>query len=74
MFVEKIIPVVREAASLMLRSGFEVMEKGSSANLVTSSDLAVQHYLVRHLGVEQATFTARGAPLCCWAEGWMRAI
>ena len=50
MYVEKIIPIVREAASLMLRSGFEVMEKGSSANLVTSSDLAVQHYLVRHLG------------------------
>ena len=46
MFTEKIVPVAREAASLMVRSGFDVMEKGSSANLVTSSDLAVQHFLV----------------------------
>ena len=47
--VERIIPVVEEAASLMVRSGFEVMEKGSLANLVTSSDLAVQRFLVSRL-------------------------
>ncbi|MBQ5980133.1 MAG: inositol monophosphatase [Bacteroidales bacterium] len=49
MFTEKIVPIVKEAASLMVRSGFDVMEKGSSANLVTSSDLAVQHFLVERL-------------------------
>ena len=47
---DKIIPIVREASGLMARTGFEVMEKGSAANLVTSSDLAVQHFLVQRLG------------------------
>ena len=47
--VESIIPIVREASGLMVRSGFDVMEKGSSVNLVTSSDLAVQHFLVDRL-------------------------
>ena len=50
MMTEKIIPIVKEAAGLMVRSGFDVVEKGSSANIVTSSDLAVQHYLVERLG------------------------
>ena len=49
--IENIIPIVKEAASLMVRSGFDVMEKGSSVNLVTSSDLAVQHFLVERLSV-----------------------
>lgn len=47
--VERIIPIVKEAAGLMIRSGFDVMEKGSSENLVTSSDLAVQRFLVGRL-------------------------
>ncbi len=46
MIVEKIIPIAREAGKLMVRSGFDVMEKDTAANLVTSSDLAVQHFLV----------------------------
>ena len=33
----------------MTRSGFDVMEKGSEVNLVTSSDLAVQEFLVGRL-------------------------
>lgn len=49
MFVEGIKPIVIEAGGLMTRSGFDVMEKGSSVNLVTSSDLAVQHFLVERL-------------------------
>lgn len=49
MMTEKIMPIVREAASLMVRSGFEVMEKGSRENIVTSSDLAVQEFLVGKL-------------------------
>ena len=50
MFTEKIIPIVKEASGLMKRSGFDIMEKDTAANIVTSSDLAVQHFLVGHLG------------------------
>ena len=49
--VDKIIPIVKEAAGLMVRSGFDVMEKGSLVNLVTSSDIAVQRFLVERLSV-----------------------
>ena len=48
--MEKIIAIVREAAGLMVRSGFEIHTKGSVENLVTSSDLAVQHFLTERLG------------------------
>ncbi len=48
--MEKIIEIVREAAGLMVRSGFEIHNKGSVENLVTSSDLAVQHFLTERLG------------------------
>ena len=44
------IAAVREASSLMVRNGFSVKEKGSVENIVTSSDLAVQHYLTEKLG------------------------
>ena len=44
------IAAVREASSLMVRDGFSVKEKGSVENIVTSSDLAVQHYLTEKLG------------------------
>ena len=39
--------IVREASSLMVKNGFSVKEKGSLENIVTSSDLAVQHFLTR---------------------------
>ena len=49
--IEQIVAVVREAAALMDRTGgFEVHEKESRENLVTTSDLAVQHFLVSRLG------------------------
>ena len=48
--LEQIAEVVREAAGLMVRSGFEVHDKGSRENLVTSSDIAVQHFLTGQLG------------------------
>ena len=47
--IEEIIAIVREAASLMVRTGFEVHDKGSLVNLVTSSDVAVQHFLTERL-------------------------
>ena len=47
--MENIIEIVRAASALMTRSGFEIHDKGSRENLVTSSDLAVQDYLTEHL-------------------------
>ena len=47
--IDPIIAIVKEASSLMVRSGFEVHDKGTRENLVTSSDLAVQHFLTREL-------------------------
>ncbi|HAC40272.1 MAG TPA: inositol monophosphatase [Rikenellaceae bacterium] len=42
--------VVRAAATLMDRTGgFEVRDKGARENIVTSSDLAVQHWLTEQL-------------------------
>ena len=48
--IEQIVAVVREASSLMVREGFSVEEKGSRENIVTSSDVAVQHFLTEGLG------------------------
>ena len=47
--LQDIIDVVREASALMVRNGFEVHDKGSRENIVTSSDLAVQHFLTKRL-------------------------
>lgn len=46
---EQVIDIVREASALMVREGFSVSDKGSRENLVTSSDLAVQHFLTGRL-------------------------
>ena len=45
----QVIEIVREASALMIRGGFEVMQKDGIENLVTSSDLAVQHFLMEKL-------------------------
>lgn len=50
MELEQIITLVKEASALMVRGGFRVMQKDSRENLVTSSDLAVQHFLTQRLG------------------------
>lgn len=47
--IEQVVAIVREAASLMVRDGFEIQEKGAPENIVTSSDVAVQHFLTRRL-------------------------
>jgi len=49
MLLKEITDIVREASALMVRGGFRIMEKESPENLVTSSDLAVQHFLVQRL-------------------------
>ena len=48
--IEIVKAIVRAAATLMDRTGgFDVKEKGARENIVTSSDLAVQHFLTREL-------------------------
>lgn len=47
--VKQVIDIVRQASTLMLTDDFKIREKGDVANIVTSSDIAVQEYLVEHL-------------------------
>ncbi|MBR6212060.1 MAG: hypothetical protein IKQ64_03325, partial [Bacteroidales bacterium] len=48
--MEQVVDLVRRASSLMVREGFDVESKGSRENIVTTSDLAVQHFLTKELG------------------------
>ena len=48
--MEQVVEIVRRASSLMVREGFGVESKGSRENIVTTSDLAVQHFLTKELG------------------------
>lgn len=48
--IDEIASIVKEAAKLMSLSGFDIMHKGTVANVVTSSDIAVQHFLTERLG------------------------
>ena len=43
--LDQIIDIVKDASGLMVREGFSIKEKGSIENIVTSSDLKVQHFL-----------------------------
>lgn len=43
--LSQIIEVVRKASALMIPAGFEIEEKDGLANIVTSSDVAVQKFL-----------------------------
>lgn len=47
--IEKIVEIVKEAANLVRDTQFEVNEKSSNVNIVTSSDLLVQRYLHEQL-------------------------
>ncbi len=47
--LQKVIDIVKEASALMTSDHFTVMEKGGRENLVTSSDIAVQHFLTERL-------------------------
>lgn len=48
--IESVCEIVRAASALMDRTGgFEVHDKGVRENIVTSSDLAVQHFLTEQL-------------------------
>lgn len=47
--IDQVKDIVRRASALMVREGFDVTEKDGSANIVTSSDVAVQEFLVKEL-------------------------
>ena len=47
--LQKVIDIVKEASALMTSDHFTVMEKDGRENLVTSSDIAVQHFLTERL-------------------------
>ncbi len=46
---DRLIEIVREAARLMEGASFEITNKEGYANIVTSTDVAVQEYLCNHL-------------------------
>ena len=47
--LQKVIDIVREASALMVADHFTVIQKDGRENIVTSSDLAVQHFLTERL-------------------------
>lgn len=47
--LDKIESIVRDASALMLTDTFEISQKEGFANIVTSSDVAVQEFLRKHL-------------------------
>lgn len=47
--ITSLISIVRQASGLMLAAGFDVAQKDGFANIVTSSDVAVQKFLVASL-------------------------
>lgn len=50
MDIQQIIDIVKAASERMDRTGgFEIKDKGARENIVTSSDLAVQHFLTKEL-------------------------
>ena len=47
--LQQVVEIVREASALMVAEPLSVTQKDGLANLVTSSDLAVQHFLTGKL-------------------------
>lgn len=47
--IEQLIHTVRQASELMMTGGFEITQKEGCANIVTSSDVAVQTFLCNQL-------------------------
>lgn len=51
MLLESLMDIVRKASVFMVDDGFDITDKEGAANIVTSSDLAVQDFLCRELSV-----------------------
>ena len=49
--ISRLTDIIREASRLMLTDTFQISQKEGFANIVTSSDLAVQEFLKRELAV-----------------------
>jgi len=49
--LQSIIDIIIEASGLMITDGFSISQKHGAANIVTSSDLAVQEFLRQRLSV-----------------------
>ena len=47
--IEQLTSIVRDASRLMVTDGFDIEQKGGCANIVTSSDMAVQNFLCQRL-------------------------
>ena len=47
--IEDVEKIVRQAAELMMAANFEITHKEGFANIVTSTDVAVQDFLCKHL-------------------------
>lgn len=47
--IQDIVSIVKDASKLMLTDTFDIAQKEGFANIVTSSDVAVQDYLCQHL-------------------------
>lgn len=47
--IEKVMKIVKNAAKLMLNHPFEIEQKDGYENIVTSTDIQVQQYLICHL-------------------------
>lgn len=47
--LSRIVDIVKRASALMVTEGFDIKEKDGCANIVTSSDVAVQNFLCREL-------------------------
>ena len=47
--LESLVDIVKEAAGLMVTDGFDISQKDGFANIVTSSDVAVQSFLCDRL-------------------------
>ena len=68
--LERLIAIVQEAAGRMRTEHFEVFEKEGAANIVTSSDVAVQEFLCERLS---EAMPGSGF-LCEESDRWVMAI
>lgn len=52
MTLDNLIQIVKEASQFMVKDSFEISQKGGYANIVTTSDVAVQEFLCKRLAEE----------------------
>ena len=55
--LDKLKEIVMDASELMVTDGFDISSKEGYSNIVTSSDIAVQDFLCKHLCMTRAMNT-----------------